>query len=135
MLTAAVMIFLLILSVYDLREKALPVRILLIGAALIVPVSLWENEPAQVIAGCVPGVLLLAVSLALPHCLGAGDGLVVMTVGAAWGLFACLSWLFMGFLLAAVVSLWKMLVQKESGKEQIALLPFLFIAAIGEFLL
>lgn len=105
------------------------------GAVLIVPLSLWMKGPAQVIAGCAPGVFLLAVSLALPHCLGAGDGLVVMTVGVAWGLSACLGWILMGFLLAAAVSLWKMLIRKESGTEQLALLPFLLIAAIGECLL
>ncbi len=131
MLTAAVIFFLLILSAYDMRDRSLPVWVLLAGAALIIPVSFWRNEPAAVIAGCIPGVMLLFISLALPHCLGAGDGLTVLVVGAAWGFGSCCRWLLCGFLLAAAVSLWKLLVRKESGKEQIALLPFLFAAAIG----
>ncbi len=134
-LTAIVIIYLLILSVYDLREKCLPVRLLLAGAAVIVPISLFQNGAAAAAAGCLPGVLLLMISLALPQCLGAGDGLVVMTTGAAWGLGACCSWLLLGFVLAAAFGLWKIVIRKESGKEQIALLPFLLLAAIGECLL
>ncbi len=135
MLTAAVMIFLLILSICDLREKSLPVWLLLAGAVVIGSFSLWENGLAETALGCIPGIALLFISLALPHCLGTGDGLVVMTVGAAWGLYACCRWLLLGFTLAAAVGLWKMLIRKRSGKEQIALLPFLLLAAIGECLI
>ncbi|MCD7806403.1 MAG: hypothetical protein LUH19_03570 [Lachnospiraceae bacterium] len=132
MLSMAVILFLGILSVYDIREKKLPLWLLLAGGTLLGGVSLLEKEPAAVLAGCVPGAVLLLTAAALPQSLGTGDGLITLAVGAAWGVTTCCRWLFLGFAFAAVVSLWKLLVRKEKGKEQIALVPFLFLAAIGE---
>ncbi len=134
-LTVFVIVYLLIFSVYDLREKSLPVWLLLTGAAVIVSLSLIQNAAVSAAMGCIPGALLLVISLALPQSLGRGDGLVVMTAGAAWGFSICCRWLLLGFVLAAVFGLWKIVVRRESGKEQIALLPFLLLAAIGECLL
>ncbi|MCD7738996.1 MAG: hypothetical protein LUH58_08185 [Lachnospiraceae bacterium] len=135
MLSVAVILLLAALSVHDIREKSLPLWLLLAGVFLLGGMSLLQNEPETVLAGCIPGMVLLLLAVALPQSLGAGDGLTVLAVGMAWGFGDCCQWLLLGFLLAAGVSLWKMAVRKENGKEQIALVPFLFLAAIGECLL
>ncbi|MCD8069070.1 MAG: hypothetical protein LUE87_09330 [Lachnospiraceae bacterium] len=135
MLSAVVILFLAGLSVCDIREKSLPLWLLLAGGVVLGGMSLLKNGPAAVLAGGIPGMILLLLAVAWPQSLGTGDGLTVLAVGLAWGFGTCCQWLLLGFLIAAVVSLWKMVVRKENGKEQMALIPFLFLAAIGESLL
>ncbi|MCD8325553.1 MAG: hypothetical protein LUC90_02380 [Lachnospiraceae bacterium] len=135
MLSLTVILFLACLSVYDIREKSPPLWLLLVGGAVLGGLSLLENEPVEVLTGCLPGMVLLLVAFALPKSLGTGDGMTILAVGAAWGLGDCCQWLLLGFVFAALAGLWKRFVRKESGKEQIALIPFLLLAAIGECLI
>lgn len=135
MLKIIIIIFLGILSIYDLRAKSVPTALLGLGALVIGGLGLWEHGAWSVLAGCMPGAALLVIAILRPQSLGAGDGLTVMIAGGAMGLADCFVWLLYGFGLAGAAGIWKLLMKKKRPQEQMALLPFLFLAAAGEALL
>lgn len=130
-----IIVFLGVLSVYDLRTKSVPAALLWLGAVFLGGLGLWEHGVWAVLAGCVPGAALLVLSILRPRSLGMGDGLTVMIVGGAMGLADCFVWLLYGFGLAGLAGIWRLLIRKHRLQEQMALLPFLFLAAVWEVLL
>lgn len=135
MLKIIIILFLGILSLYDLRSKSVPSVLLWLGALVIGGFGLYQHGIGSVLAGCVPGSALLVISVVRPGSLGMGDGLTAMIVGGAMGLADCFVWLLYGFGLAGIVGIWRLLIRKDTLQEQMALMPFLFLAAIGEALL
>lgn len=135
MLKIIVILYLGILSIYDLRTKSVPTVLLGLGALVIGGLGLWQHGVWAVLAGCVPGAALCVLSLLRPQSLGLGDGLTVWIAGGALGLADCFVWLLCGFGLAGLMGLWRLLFRKNKPQEQIPLIPFLFLAAAGEALL
>lgn len=135
MVKLVIVLFLGVLSVYDLRARSVPTVLLWLGAVLLGGLGLWEHGAWAVLAGCVPGMALFVLSLVRPQSLGTGDGVTVMIVGGAMGLADCFVWLLWGFGLAGIAGIWRILIRKNRLQEQMALMPFLFLAAAGEVLL
>src|SRR5262245_838985 len=85
--------WLAVLSVYDIRERRLPNRFTLPGAAAVLVVAIATGHGTQAALG---GVTLfgvyLGVHLAAPAALGAGDVKLALGVGALTGTFGADVW-------------------------------------------
>jgi leader peptidase (prepilin peptidase) / N-methyltransferase len=94
MVVAAVLLWTLALSCYDLRQRRLPNWLTLPGATIVLGVALATGRgvPAMSGAAVLAGVYLL-VHLAAPAEMGAGDVKLALGLGALTGCFGPDVWL------------------------------------------
>ncbi len=124
-------LYLGVLSIWDLKEKRVPVFPLLTGASiLLLPVIesclrgdvLW----GFLIGGLIPGALLIALAKVSGK-IGVADGLVVMALGAQCGLRGCLQLLFYSLFSLSVFSVFLLVLRKANCSTRIPYLPFLLL--------
>ena len=94
-------LFLVILSLEDIRSRMLPAPVLLLGAVLGIAVRAWSGWTARIfpdILAFAPGAFLLLMSGISRGGIGAGDGLVFLVTGIWLGPEKTF-WMFAGGLL------------------------------------
>ncbi|EID11068.1 A24 family peptidase [Mycolicibacterium phlei] len=104
---AAVLVWLLALSVFDLRERRLPNWLTLPGAAVIPAVAALHGRGPAALAGA--GALFavyLVVHLVAPASLGAGDVKLAPGIGALTGAFGADAWLVAALGTALLSAVW-----------------------------
>ena len=118
---------LILLSVSDLKSHTIPVLPVLVFAAVMAAVHLTAGDlPAvRIFTGMLPGVFLLAVSLASRSSIGTGDGIAVAACGAAIGLSSELASLTVALMLCCVYSIVLLIRKKAGRKDTLPFLPFL----------
>jgi leader peptidase (prepilin peptidase) / N-methyltransferase len=94
MLTGAALLWMGVLTGYDIRQRRLPNRLTLPGFAVIMLVATsWDHGVAAALgAGVLAGVYLLA-HIAAPAAMGAGDVKLALGLGALTGCFGGDVWL------------------------------------------
>lgn len=106
---AAVVAWALALSAFDIRARRLPNVLTLPGAAVVVAVAAGTGHGAAAVAGALSlAALYLAVHLAAPAALGAGDVKLALGCGALTGAFGADVWVLAALgapLLTAVLGL------------------------------
>lgn len=119
--------FLVILSVYDIRNKEVPMLwLLLFGCVATVYVVLdGKREGIMMIYSLIPGAFLLAISLCTRESIGYGDGWTVLALGILLGLWKCFVVVFAGFLFSAIFSLILLVLRRVNGKSRLPFLPFI----------
>lgn len=132
------LLYLLILSKYDYREKQVPSVLIYVGAGCTFLSVMWEWLAEGVNSGqalgMLPGLLLIVLA-AVTGKAGIADGVVLLIAGAVIGypniLFAfCIS-----LLLFCVVSVVLLCLRKIKLHENLPYLPFLTVAVvIGELI-
>lgn len=86
--------WLIVLSVYDLRQRRLPNALTLPGAVLILAVATVAGRGVPALLGAAAlSLLYLAVHLIDPAALGAGDVKLAVGLGALTGAFGAEVWL------------------------------------------
>ena len=119
-------------SIQDLRKR----EILLFPTAAAGTAGIfWQMMAAHrqvpiLFCDMLPGLLLICLSRATRGKLGAGDGLLVWTVGIWLGFFEILGILVWGFLLAGGAAI--LILILKSGKREIPFIPFLLAAFLAE---
>lgn len=136
--TIAILIYLVILSIYDCREKAVPVLHLFAGGTVILAVVVYrsvffEGSGLQFAAGLlpamIPGVILL-FAVWITKKAGYADGVVLLVVGIALGyregmLLFCIS-----LILISLFSGGMLLFGRGNGNTRIPYIPFIAIAYV-----
>lgn len=119
-------IFMLILTVMDIRKKEISVLLLLIfGATVVFYVAVkGEREALSVIYSLIPGAFLLALSLCTRESIGYGDGWTMLVLGLLLGLWECLAVVFVGLVFSAIFSLVLLVLRRVNGKTRLPFLPF-----------
>ena len=119
-------IFMLILTVMDIRKKEISVLLLLIfGATVVFYVAVkGEREALSVIYSLIPGAFLLALSLCTRESIGYGDGWTMLVLGLLLGLWECLAVVFVGLVFSAIFSLVLLVLSRVNGKTRLPFLPF-----------
>ena len=137
-----VSIWLLCLSVSDIRSRNVSAWLVGVGGAIALVVSFVENLPevaeheiwlryaGNVLCGMVPGVCLLLLAVATKT-VGSGDGAVLTLLGAVTGFQKTILVLCVGMFLAAFGSIVLLVVKKVNRNTCLPFLPFL---AAGWFL-
>ena len=115
------------LSVSDLKSRTIPVLPVLLFAAVMGVVHVLSGDlPAlRILAGMLPGLLLLVVSLASGTSIGTGDGIAVAACGAAIGFSSEFASLTAALLLCCAYSAVLLIRRKAGRKDTLPFLPFL----------
>lgn len=128
--------YLSLLSVYDIRYKRVPKKMLLLGvcfAAGYVCISLWKQNGDWMSLllswgfGCLPGIFLLIMAL-LTQKIGPGDGCVMLLIGVMAGIKSGIVILAGSLLLALFYSILVLVVRKKGRTYCFPYIPFLTLA-------
>lgn len=89
---------------------------------------IFRGEFRELLAGLIPGALLLGAAWLTKEAMGYGDGLVELALGAVLGWRAAVQVLMGAFLLAAVFCAAALALRRVGRKSELPFLPF-FLAA------
>lgn len=121
----------LILSVYDVRSKRIPAPGFITVAVLSVLCLILNNEGdlrfTDIIFSCMPGLVLVVLSILSDGKIGVGDGLLIACLGPGLGLER-IAYVLMGALLAVSVFGGILLISRRGRKNtEIPFVPFITV--------
>lgn len=122
------------LSIWDIREKKVPVSPLVAGGVLLLSLAIDACLKGEIlwttlVGGLLPGAMLCL--LTVTRKVGLADGLVVMALGAQYGLWGSLLLLFYSLVLLSAFSVLLIVLHKADSGTRIPYLPFLFVGYLG----
>lgn len=120
--------YLAVCSWFDLKERKLPVWLLMMGVAAgaavqSLSVAAGEFRGIEIFLAVLPGGLLLVLSRLSPKQIGSGDGWMVLGTGSVTGAEIYL-YLEASFLLMMIPAFWLAVIKKQRNRE-LPLAPFL----------
>lgn len=122
-------IYLLLLSVLDIRKKKIPLLLLLIPLVVLF-IILWLNGKAKrALCGMIPGIFSCLLSFFLPGSIGLGDGILIIVYGTYYGWEKACIWSFFSFWLVAIYGI--CISMKKQRKKKLPFIPFLTCIHIG----
>ena len=128
-------LYLLICSVMDIKEKKIPVGILYIGFIIgIVNFTLLlfceERNYLDFIFVIMPGMILFILSKISKGIVGEADGLLFMISGLFFTMYQIIFLFVAAFFCSFIVSCFLLLVKKAGRKSQIPFVPFIFVSTL-----
>ncbi len=112
-------------SIMDIRKKSVPVLFLVLAAAGSTLMSILDQcDTKEKLLGLIPGGALLAVGK-LSGCVGSADGVMLLLIGAMYGLREGSELMMYSLLLAAAVSIFLIALRRASRKDTLPFIPFL----------
>lgn len=125
---------LVVLSVEDIRYKAVPVwQVVILGVIalagsgiLVYKKALTFNEMAM---GLIPGILMVIIAL-ITGCFGVADGIVLAFIGTFMGVLKTLVILGGAFFIMSLFSVIGLALGKIKLKYQMPFIPFMLVAFI-----
>lgn len=120
--------YLAVCSWFDLKERKLPVWLLMMGVAAgaavqSLSVAAGEFRGIEIFLAVLPGGLLLVLSRLAPKQIGSGDGWMVLGTGSVTGAEIYL-YLEASFLFMMIPAFWLAVIKKQRNRE-LPLAPFL----------
>ncbi len=130
-----IIVFLIISTIFDLRNKNIPTMLILSSGAAILLLSLPDPNMNWMgsLCGALLGVLMLVLSKVLNGAIGAGDGFVILLVGFVMRLYGGCVVLFYSLFLAAIFSIVMLCLKKLTKKDSIPFVPFVLICYLGVY--
>lgn len=130
---AVIAVYLLILSVIDIRWKKVSVRSLLIllVIAVLCQVLCSKGEFRMMVAGGLCGGVFLFLSWFTQESFGYGDSILILILGILSGGWNLLWILFAAFLIASVYGGIMIARKKYTRKNSFPFIPFLTVAYLG----
>ena len=132
---AVVLVWLAVLSCYDIRARRLPNLLTLPGAGVILLAAVLAGRglPALAGAGALTGLYLL-VHLVAPAALGAGDVKLAIGLGGLAGCFGVGVWFLAALAAPLLTALWGVVVLRLFGGDGAATVPHgpsMCVATVG----
>lgn len=125
------MVYLLLLSIGDIRRKELPLQAVLGGLGVSLVYGLCKGDMYRLLVGVLPGVLLILMGFFTGEKVGYGDGLLVIVIGCVmgWpGSFVVYVIAQFGVLFYAVFLL---VAKRAAGNVKVPFVPFLAVALMA----
>lgn len=122
-----------LLAIVDLKKKQVSNVLLLIASGIVI-INYVIFRPVTVMAligGILIGIILLGISYITRQKIGAGDGLLVMILGAYLGFEGIGVMLLYALTLSAIWSGLLLMIKKVNRHYEVAFIPFIFIGYIG----
>lgn len=126
-------IWLLVCSIQDIRDKKLSVFLIFLGFICLFPFSLVFDKVSiyNRLGGLLLGLFLIAMTYITRGQIGIGDGLFIMVIGVCFGFGISSTMLIYGLVLSALISLCMILLRKGKRDTRIPFIPFLFLGYLG----
>ncbi|MBO4981161.1 MAG: hypothetical protein J6C84_04610 [Lachnospiraceae bacterium] len=131
------LLYVAVLGAMDIREKKVPVWLLILGAMETIMVRLaegfmdgWQKNTGSILWGMLPGLFLLAMAY-LTKKAGYGDGVVLCLLGIRCGYRFCLAIFCMSLLLLSLTCMVLLLLKRVRRNTRIPYLPFLTVVYAG----
>lgn len=130
-------LFLLVLAVIDIRNKKVPLLLLLCGVFFIGVQSFCARDISwwSLAGGAAVGFVFLLISRITKEAFGYGDSILIVIIGAFVGFWQVLFLLMIAFFTAALFAAGMMIRMRFNMKASFAFIPFLTFAFIGGMLL
>lgn len=125
-------VYLLVLSVEDMLHRKLRIYLILTGFAALA-VSLYVNTGPDYIcrlAGVIPGLFLVGISLISKGRLGMGDALVVCVLGPVLGVYGVTAVTALAFGMLTIYTIAMLALGRVGKNARIAFVPFLLAGFI-----
>ena len=125
-------VFLLILSVEDIRKRKIDIRLLLAGTVFTPFCFIFfeDTDLSSHLLGMIPGLLLLAIYFFSRGQIGIADVIAVIMLGVDLGIGMVVSYLSVSFLLIALFSGGMLILGKLRLKSRLPYIPFLFVGYV-----
>ena len=123
-------VYLIGLSVMDLRARRLKFSFLMAGFLFAVAGELCGRDTPVLPAGAAVGGIFLAVSRLTGEAFGYGDSILITVMGSFIGFWNILSLLIAAFLMAAAFSVFLLAGKRFGRKDSFPFVPFLTAAYI-----
>lgn len=126
-------LYLVILTVMDLKRRKLKLSVLLAGG-IFIPAGVFCSSgvsPVYLAAGGAVGAVFLGISKITEESFGYGDSILIMIMGCFIGFWDILTLLMAAFMMAAVFSLVLLIRGRFRRKDSFPFVPFLTAAYIG----
>lgn len=136
-LQSILLLFLAVLTYYDLKYKKIPAWLLLLMAVtgMIYVIKIGDYKNLSRYMGILVGLVFFALALLSHEAIGKGDALLFLILGWFLGMYQTIFLLFVAFFLSAVFAGFLLLIKKGNFKTSLPFLPFLYIAFGGICLL
>lgn len=126
----AVLIYLSVCTVFDIRKKEIPLILLGVGMAAAVGVTIWRIGngtvfAAQIIWSLLPGLFFLLVSWCTKEKVGYGDGILLLITGLMVGFYLCFTDLCISLFLSSFFGVLLLFFHKAQKNSRIPFVPFL----------
>ena len=130
---AIVAVYMIVLTVMDIKWKKLSLAVLLLGAAFLAAGFLCGRDIHMIVlaAGAGVGIVFLIVSRVTEEAFGYGDSILILIMGGFLGFWNILSLLVAAFSAAALFSIFMLIRKKFHRKSAFPFVPFLTAAYIG----
>jgi len=114
-------------AVYDMKTKTVSlVAVVVFAVSVLLYRFCMGTGIAEIVAGVVPGTLLLLLAYATKESIGTGDGLMLCVLGIFCGWRRCLAVLGMALALSAVLAMVLLVCRRAGRKTEVPFLPSLF---------
>lgn len=124
-------IYLLAMSVYDVRRKEIHIGATLITGGVLTAIRIFqfchEGILLEMLLGGLPGILVLLLSYFTHGKIGMGDGFVMMVCGMVLSIFENMFLLFLSLVLSAVVGAVLMVIRRVKRSYTMPFVPFIFV--------
>lgn len=126
-----------ICSYEDMKNKRISIKWLMIFAAegSLLWIFYGEQSIFEMITAICPGLCVLLLAWITRGGIGEGDGLLLMVIGIFLGVADVLKIFLYGLFLSGAYAAALFVIGKKDRKYEIAFIPFLLLAFIGEVLL
>ncbi len=126
-LASAVMV---VCAVTDIKRKELSMRLFALLGIIAATGCIWgqNREMLTVVAGVIPGILLIVLAKITEQSIGYGDGIILAELGLLTGAGKCMLILAAALAMAGIFSLIIVVVKKVDRRHRIPFVPFLAIA-------
>ena len=133
---AGCMLFMIICSAIDIKNRKLPLIILGAGGIGAVFFQLIERKDSYLfIGGIMIGLFFCGISKVTNEGLGYGDSLVIMILGMLLGMWKVIYLLSLSFFCSAVFAVIYLVCRPRNRRKAIPFIPFLTLGYIGVILL
>ena len=130
LIKGAVLIFLSVCTIFDIRKKEIP--LVLAGAGMMAAVGfmIWRirNESiyaAEILLSSLPGLFFLLAGWCTKEKVGYGDGILLLITGLMVGFNQCFTGLCIGLFFSAIFGVLLLLLHKAQKNSRIPFVPFL----------
>ena len=125
-----ILIFLALLSVFDIKTKQIPLWLILTFAVIFAGMCFVNGYVghAALLLRLLPGIFLLAVAFATKQSMGYGDGVALLLVGLLLDIWTSTALLLLALLISAATSVIILLSKKGDRQTKLPFMPFMLAA-------